>query len=116
MSVRPAHILQSPIEFLKGVGPLRADMLKKELEIFTFEDLLEHFPNRHIDKTKVSRIADITPQTDFIQVAGTLQHIEVMGEKRGKRLVAQLRDTSGVLELAWFQATACSGRARARMN
>ncbi len=103
MSQRPAHILQSPIEFLKGVGPLRADMLKKELEIFTFEDLLEHFPNRHIDKTKVSRITDITPQTDFIQVAGTLQHIEVLGEKRGKRLVAQLRDASGVLELAWFQ-------------
>ncbi len=78
-------------------------MLKKELGIFTFQDLLEHYPNRHIDKTKVSRIRDITPQTDFIQVAGTIVHFEVIGAGRAKRLVAQLKDATGVLELAWFQ-------------
>jgi ATP-dependent DNA helicase RecG len=85
------------------VGPLRADMLKKELNIFTFSDLLDHFPNRHIDKTQVSRIRDITPQTDYIQVAGTLIGFDTVGEKRGKRLVAQVRDVSGILELTWFQ-------------
>lgn len=78
-------------------------MLKKELGIFTFQDLLEHYPNRHIDKTKVSRIKEITPQTDFIQVAGTVTHFEVIGAGRAKRLVAQLKDSTGVLELAWFQ-------------
>jgi ATP-dependent DNA helicase RecG len=96
-------ILSSPIEYLKGVGPLRADMLKKELEIFTFGDLLEHFPHRHIDKTKVNQIREITPQTDYIQVAGTLLHYETIGAGRAKRLVAQLRDKTGILELAWFQ-------------
>lgn len=96
-------ILSSPIEYLKGVGPLRADMLKKELNIYTFADLLEHYPHRHIDKTKVSRIKDINPQTEFIQVAGKLVYMEVIGERRGKRLVAQLQDDTGTLELAWFQ-------------
>ena len=78
-------------------------MLKKELGIFTFSDLLEHYPNRHIDKTKVNKIRDITPQTEYIQVAGTLLHYEMVGEGRGKRLVAQLKDGTGILELAWFQ-------------
>ncbi len=78
-------------------------MLKKELGIFTFRDLLEHYPHRHIDKTQVSRISDISTHTDYIQVAGTLLHYEILGERRGKRLVAQLRDASGILELAWFQ-------------
>jgi len=97
------HILHSPIEYLKGVGPLRADLLKKELSIYTFADLLEHFPHRHIDKTKINRIADITPNFEYVQVVGKLMFIDVVGEGRGKRLVAQLKDASGLLELAWFQ-------------
>lgn len=78
-------------------------MLKKELEIFTFGDLLDHFPNRHIDKTKVNKVKEITPQTDYIQIAGTLLNYETVGAGRGKRLVAQLRDKTGIIELAWFQ-------------
>ena len=78
-------------------------MLKKELGIFTFQDLLEHFPNRHIDKTKVNKIKDITIQTEYIQVAGTLMDFEVIGERHSKRLVAHIKDNSGILELAWFQ-------------
>lgn len=85
------------------MGPLRGDLLKKELNIFTFNDLLNHFPHRHVDKTIVSKIADITPQTEFIQVAGTLTDYEVIGEKRGKRLVAYISDGTGILELTWFQ-------------
>ena len=54
-----SQILATPIEYLKGVGPFRADLLKKELEIFTFGDLLHHFPLRHIDKTKVGLISEI---------------------------------------------------------
>lgn len=71
--------------------------------MYTFADLLEHYPHRHIDKTKVSKIKDINPQTEFIQVAGKLVYMEVVGERRGKRLVAQLQDDTGTLELAWFQ-------------
>lgn len=96
-------ILQSPIEYLKGVGPLRADLLKKELGIFTFGDLLEHFPYRHLDKTKVDAIASINYQQDFVQVKGRLIDMEVIGANRGKRLVAHLKDATGVMELVWFQ-------------
>ena len=95
--------MANPIEYLKGVGPQRADLLKKELNIFTFRDLLEHFPYRHVDKTKVSAIADITPQTDYIQVAGVLLNIEITGHKGSRRLTAQLKDKTGFLELTWFQ-------------
>ncbi|MCA6494639.1 MAG: ATP-dependent DNA helicase RecG [Chitinophagaceae bacterium] len=97
------NILSTPIEYLKGVGPVRADLLKKELEIHTFSDLLEHFPLRHIDKTIVGLIKDIRPDTDTIQVAGTLLFSEIVGAGRSKRLVAQVRDRSGILELTWFQ-------------
>jgi ATP-dependent DNA helicase RecG len=96
-------ILDSPIEYLKGVGPLRGDMLKKELNIFSFGDLLEHFPYRHVDKTKINKIKEITPQTDYIQIAGRLTDFQVTGAGRAKRIVAHLQDDTGVLELAWFQ-------------
>ncbi|WP_366090196.1 ATP-dependent DNA helicase RecG [Segetibacter sp.] len=96
-------ILDSPIEYLKGVGPLKADLLKKELSIFTFGDLLEHFPNRHVDKTSINAITDIKPETDFIQIAGIIDDLIILGEKRSKRLVAQLRDRTGTIELCWFQ-------------
>jgi ATP-dependent DNA helicase RecG len=78
-------------------------MLKKELQIFTFKDLLEHFPFRHVDKTEVKLIRDITYQTDFIQVAGKLTALQITGTGRGRRLIGELQDSSGVLELTWFQ-------------
>jgi ATP-dependent DNA helicase RecG len=85
------------------VGPQRADLLKKELNVFSFKDLLELVPYRHIDKTRVNLIKDITPHTDFIQLAGVLKSTGLMGEKRGKRLVAELKDPTGTIELVWFQ-------------
>jgi len=85
------------------VGPLRADLLKKELDIYTYGDLLQHVPFRHLDKSKRSRIADINPQTDVVLVHGQLSNIQLVGKYASKRLQAQLRDESGVLELAWFQ-------------
>ncbi len=103
-SINPSpSILHSPIEYLKGVGPLKADLLKKELNIFTFGDLLEHFPLRHIDKTVITRIAAINTTTEFAQVAGVLDDLVIIGDKRSKRLVGQLRDHSGIIELCWFQ-------------
>src|SRR5580658_2216280 len=97
------NILASPIEYLKGVGPQRAELLKKELGIFTFQDLLEHYPYRHVDRTKINLIRDIRPDFEFVQVAGRVIHAEVVGDKRARRLVAELRDGSGVLQLVWFQ-------------
>lgn len=96
-------ILSSPIEYLKGVGPQRADLLKKELGIFTFKNLLEHFPFRHVDKTKVNLVSEINAATEYVQVAGKLVQLETVGVKQGKRIVAQLKDKTGFLELAWFQ-------------
>lgn len=98
-----SSILNSPIEYLKGVGPLRADLLKKELGIFTFNDLLNHYPFRHIDKTKIETISSINPQTDYIQVKGTITEIETLGERRAKRMIARLEDKTGTVELTWFQ-------------
>ncbi len=78
-------------------------MLRKELQIHTFQDLLEHFPYRHVDKTEVKLISEINFKPDYIQVSGTLLNYEMVGAGRGKRLVAEIRDQSGVLELTWFQ-------------
>jgi ATP-dependent DNA helicase RecG len=98
-----ANILSSPILYLKGVGPQRAELLQKELGIFTFEDLLYHFPFRHIDRTRISRIADISPADDYAQFTGVLGPFEELGVKRSRRLTATLTDPSGSLDLVWFQ-------------
>ncbi|RYZ48749.1 MAG: ATP-dependent DNA helicase RecG [Sphingobacteriales bacterium] len=97
------HILDTPAEFLKGVGPQRAELLAKELEISTFEDMLFHFPYRYFDRTQVTRIADITAQTEFVQIMGTMINIFDEGEGRKRRLVATLYDETGKIELVWFQ-------------
>jgi len=85
------------------VGPLRADLLKKELSIFTFGDLLSHFPFRHIDRTQLNTVNEINAATEYVQIAGVLLSFETMGQKQGKRLVAELKDKTGVIELIWFQ-------------
>lgn len=77
--------------------------MKKELNIFTFKDLLEYYPFRHIDKTRVDKIATINPTAEFAQVAGRLTGFNIMGEGRSKRLVAYLQDETGEIELTWFQ-------------
>ena len=88
---------------MKGVGPLRADLLKKELNIYTFKDLLEHFPFRHIDKTNIDKINTLNSGDEFVQIAGRLNHFEILGEKRSRRLVAYFEDDTGEIELMWFQ-------------
>jgi ATP-dependent DNA helicase RecG len=77
--------------------------LKKELNIFTFNDLLHHFPFRHLDRTRVTKIAELNSSIDFAQIKGRLISFEVLGEKGGKRLIASLKDETGVIELTWFQ-------------
>lgn len=96
--------LDTPIEYLKGVGPQRAETLKKELSVFTCGDLLFHFPFRYIDRTQFHRIRDVQNEGEQVQLRGVLRRLETLGEGRAKRLVGTLRDDTGVLELVWFQA------------
>lgn len=97
------NILNHPIEYLKGVGPQRADLLKKELAVFSFHDLLHHFPYRHIDRTRITRIVDLNGTSDYALVQGKLWYYEIIGERSARRLVAYLKDDTGVLELVWFK-------------
>lgn len=85
------------------MGPQRAELLKKELDIYTFGDLLHHFPFRYVDRTRVTPIAALSPDMDYVQVAGTLGSVELTGQRAGKRMVAQLKDATGRIELTWFQ-------------
>lgn len=98
-----ASILDSPIEYLKGVGPQRGDMLRKELGIGSFGDLLYHYPYRYADRSKFTKIAAINQDSDFVQIAGTIININEEGEGRKKRLVATIYDDSGRIDLVWFQ-------------
>jgi ATP-dependent DNA helicase RecG len=99
------NILDSGIEFLSGVGPMKAELLKLELRIFTFRDLLYHFPFRYVDKTRFHRIGDINEESDTVQFKGILRRLEVMGEGRARRLSGTLRDETGSIDLVWFQQT-----------
>ena len=78
-------------------------MLRKELNIHNFRDLLEHFPIRHIDKTNVGTIASLQPQDDYAYVAGKLLSLDLLGDGRAKRLVGKFKDNTGIIELVWFQ-------------
>jgi len=73
------------------------------LAIFTFNDLLQHYPYRHVDKTKITAIVDLSPSMEYTQVQGKLWHYEEIGERGAKRLIAYLKDETGVIELTWFK-------------
>lgn len=96
-------ILDTPIEYLKGIGPQRGKLLREELNVHTFGDLLRHFPYRHIDKTRVFPISAINSQTDMVQVKGKLGAPEETAIKGRRRLTVLLTDETGVVELTWFQ-------------
>jgi len=85
------------------VGPQRGELLRTELGIATFEDLLYHYPFRYFDRTQLTRIGDIDPTAEYVQLAGTLINIGEEGGGKGKRLTATLWDDSGRIELLWFQ-------------
>ena len=97
------QILDTPIDFLKGVGPLRSDLLKKELRIFTYGDLLTHYPFRYIDRSKIHTIAELRPDSPSIQLKGQIIKFEEKGQKRAKRLIAHFKDETGIIELVWFK-------------
>ena len=99
------ELLSTPIDFLKGVGPAKADLLKKELRIFTYRDLLTYYPFRYIDKSKIFKVSDLTPDLPFVQIKGKIIKFEDIGKGRSKRLIAHLEDDTGVIKLVWFKGT-----------
>ncbi|MDP9078033.1 MAG: ATP-dependent DNA helicase RecG [Bacteroidota bacterium] len=98
------QVFETPIEYLKGVGTHRAELLKKELQVFNFGDLLSYFPYKYIDRTRFYKIRDIQADLPYVQVLARLTHKEFVGKKRTSRLVAQAQDDTGIIELVWFQS------------
>lgn len=95
--------LQTPIDYLKGIGPNRADLLRGELGIQTFQDLLNHFPNRYLDRTQYFKINQLQRNTAEVQVVGKIVGLKEVSQKRGKRLVAKFQDDTSTMELVWFR-------------
>jgi ATP-dependent DNA helicase RecG len=91
------------IEFLKGVGPQKAILLNKELGIFTYGDLIQHYPFRYEDRTKFHTIKEANGSMPYIQIKGRIRHYEMQGSARKRRLIAYLVDDTGEIELVWFQ-------------
>lgn len=98
-----ATFIDTPIEYLKGIGPQRAEVLKKELGIFTFRDLITHYPFRYVDRTKFQSVRDVSEELPYVQLKGVIESLTVVGAKRAQRLVAVFRDNTGIIELVWFQ-------------
>lgn len=98
-----AGFFDTSIEYLKGVGPQRAAMLNKELKIFSFGDLIQHYPFRYEDRTKFYLIKELSDEMSFVQIKVTISRKELQGTGFKKRLVAQASDESGSVELVWFQ-------------
>ncbi len=95
--------LDTPIEYLKGVGPQKGDTLKKELEIFTFGDLVAYFPFRYVDRSKIYTIRELTGDFAYIQVKGKFSGFAHEGTKQVPRLTAIFSDGTGFIEAVWFK-------------
>ncbi len=100
MYTNPLH---TKISYLKGVGPARADLLRKELGISTLGDLTNFFPNRYIDRTQFYKINDLQDTQAEVQIVGKITGIHTVGQKRDSRLVATFSDDTGSMELVWFR-------------
>jgi len=97
-------LLQTPIEYLKGVGPQRGELLRKELGIHRYEDLINFFPNRYIDRTRYYKINELQKNDSEVQIIGKIIHLKTVEFGKGKkRLVATFTDETGEMELVWFQ-------------
>ena len=98
------NLLETPIEYLKGVGPQRGDLLRKELGIHKYIDLLNLFPNRYIDRTRYYKINELQNSNSEVQIIGKIIHLKTIEQGKGKsRLVATFVDDTGQMELVWFQ-------------
>jgi ATP-dependent DNA helicase RecG len=98
------NLLETPIEYLKGVGPQRGDLLRKEMNIHKYGDLINLYPNRYIDRTRYFKINQLINSNSEVQIVGKVVHIKTIDQGKGKsRLVATFLDDTGQMELVWFQ-------------
>ncbi len=99
-----ASNLDTPLVYLKGVGPKRAELLLKELGVSTYEQLLNHYPFRYIDRTRFYKINELHPDLPLVQVIGKVSTKEIIGEKHKKRILVKFTDETGTMDLVWFQS------------
>jgi ATP-dependent DNA helicase RecG len=98
------NLLETPIEYLKGVGPQRGDLLRKEMNIHKYGDLINLYPNRYIDRTRYFKINQLINSNSEVQIIGKVIHVKTIDQGKGKsRLVATFLDDTGQMELVWFQ-------------
>lgn len=100
----PVNLLETPIEYLKGVGPKKAEVFKREFNVYTYDDLLHYFPYRHVDKSTIHKIRDLQVEGAYFQFRGVIRSFEFVGQNRARRLVAHFADDSGSIELVWFNS------------
>ena len=93
------------IKYISGVGPQRAGVLNKELEIFSVHDLMFYFPYKYVDRSRIYSIRELDGNMPYIQLKGKIIGFETFGEGRQKRLVAHFSDGTGVVDLVWFQGS-----------
>lgn len=93
----------TPIEYLKGVGPQRGELLNKELGIFTYGDLIQHYPFRYEDRTRFYTVKEIHSEMPYVQLKGMITGKEIVGGGYKKRMVCYFQDETGKVELVWFQ-------------
>jgi ATP-dependent DNA helicase RecG len=96
-------IFDTKIEFLKGVGPQRAALINKELNIFIYGELIQHYPFRYEDRTRFFKIRDLNPDLENVQIIAKIQKVELIGIGNKKRLVAHVADETGEMEMTWFK-------------
>ena len=96
-------LLHTPIEYLKGVGPKRGELLRKDAGVSTYYDLLTYYPFRHVDRSRFVPIGEINSENVYLQIRGKVTEVQMIGQGRGTRLVVTVRDASGSIDLIWFQ-------------
>ena len=97
------NLLETNITYSKGVGPKRAELLKKELNIVTYDDMLNYFPFRYVDKSRFYKVRDITTDTTWFQLKGKISGVTPVGNKRTKYITASFTDDTGTIGLVWFR-------------
>ena len=97
------NLLQTSIAYLKGVGPKKAEVLKKELGVHTYQDMLNQFPFRYIDRSQIQKVAYINDDTVYYQLVGTISNIKLIGAPRATRATGLFSDETGSIEVVWFR-------------
>jgi ATP-dependent DNA helicase RecG len=98
-----SDILSNELKYIPGIGPRRAELLQKEIGVFTMRDMLYYFPFKHVDRTKFYRIDQVSGDLPYIQLEGTIGRVELAGARGNRRLTAMISDGTGTLELVWFK-------------